>query len=85
VLIGFSNGIRGAKRLTALKALGDTDNDMPSHARKYGTGSTRFQLQSERPLGVTAVAITLLATIARSNGHPILVRHEPAAFAAAHN
>ena len=24
MLIGFSNGIRGAKRLTALKALGDT-------------------------------------------------------------
>jgi hypothetical protein len=44
VLIGFSNGIRGAKRLTALKALGDTDNDMPCHPRKYGTARTRFQI-----------------------------------------
>jgi hypothetical protein len=45
VLIGFSNGIRRAKRLTAPEALGDTDNDMSCHVRKYGTGRTRFKLQ----------------------------------------
>jgi hypothetical protein len=33
VLIGLSNGIRGAKRLTAPKALGYSDNDMSCHAR----------------------------------------------------
>ena len=36
-------------------------------------------------LGVAAVGITLLATIALSNGAPILVRHDPAVIAAAHN
>jgi hypothetical protein len=46
VLIGFSNGIRGAKWFTAPKAFGDSDNDMSCHARKYGTGGARFQLQS---------------------------------------
>ena len=35
--------------------------------------------------GVAAVGITLLATIARSNGDPILVRHDPAVIAAAHD
>ena len=35
-------------------------------------------------LGVAAVGITLIA-IARSNGAPILVRHDPAVIAAAHN
>ena len=29
MLIGFSNGIRGAEGLTAPQALGDSDNDMP--------------------------------------------------------
>jgi hypothetical protein len=38
VLIGFSNGIRGAERLTAPQALGDSDNDMSCHAREYGMG-----------------------------------------------
>ena len=33
-------------------------------------------------LGVAAVGITLLATIARSNGDPILVRHDPAVIVA---
>jgi hypothetical protein len=33
VLIGLSNGIRGAKRLTAPKALDYSDNDMSCHAR----------------------------------------------------
>ena len=36
-------------------------------------------------LGVAAVGITVLATIARSNGDPILVRHDPAVIAAANN
>jgi len=40
VLIGFSNGIRGAERLTAPQALGDSDNDMSCHAREYGTGGS---------------------------------------------
>jgi hypothetical protein len=44
VLIGFSNGIRGAKWFTAPKALGDSDNDMSCHARKYGTGGASYQL-----------------------------------------
>jgi hypothetical protein len=43
VLIGFSNSIRGAKRFTASKALGDSDNDISCHARNYGNG-TGFQL-----------------------------------------
>jgi hypothetical protein len=46
VLIGFSNRVRGAKRLATPKALGDSDNHMSCHGRKYGTGRTRFQLQS---------------------------------------
>jgi hypothetical protein len=36
-------------------------------------------------LGVAAVGITLLATIARSNGDPILVRHDPAVIVAVHD
>ena len=36
-------------------------------------------------LGVAAVGIALLATVARSNGAPILVRHDPAVIAAAHD
>jgi hypothetical protein len=40
VLIGFSNGIRGAERLTAPQALGDSDNDMSCHAHEYGTGGS---------------------------------------------
>ena len=39
-LIGFSNRIRGAERLTAPQAFGDPDNDMSCHARKYGTGGS---------------------------------------------
>ena len=34
---------------------------------------------------VLAVGITLLATIARSNGDPILVRHDPAVIVAVHD
>ena len=56
MLIRFSNGIRGAKRLTAPKALGDSDNDMSCHARNYGTGRTRFQLQF--PIAVCERLIT---------------------------
>jgi hypothetical protein len=53
-------------------------------------GSMRFDTKQllERltlALGVAAVGITLLATIARSNGDPILVRHDPAVIAVAHN
>ncbi len=53
-------------------------------------GSMRFDTkpQLERlmlALGVAAVGITLLATIARSNGDPILVRHDPAVIAVAHD
>jgi hypothetical protein len=36
-------------------------------------------------LGVAAVGIALLATVARSNGDSILARHDPAVIAAAHN
>ena len=49
VLIGFSNRVRGPKRLATPKALGDSDNHMSCHGRKYGTGRTRFQLQSRTP------------------------------------
>jgi hypothetical protein len=45
VLIGFSNGICGAKRLTAPRSLGDLDNDMSCHLANNGTGGTKFQLQ----------------------------------------
>jgi hypothetical protein len=50
-------------------------------------GSMRFDTKQllERltlALGVAAVGITLLATIARSNGDPILVRHDPAVIVA---
>jgi hypothetical protein len=68
VLIGFSNGIRGAERLTAPQALGDSDNDMSCHARNYGTGRTRFQLQF--PIAVCERLITLPNTVSlveRSN------------------
>jgi len=44
VLIGFSNSIRGAKRFTASRALGDSDNDISCHARKYGTGRDRVPI-----------------------------------------
>jgi hypothetical protein len=51
-------------------------------------GSMRFDTKQllERltlALGVAAVGITLLATIARSNGDPVLVRHDPAVIAVA--
>jgi hypothetical protein len=36
-------------------------------------------------LGVAAVGIALLATVARSNADSILARHDPAVIAAAHN
>jgi hypothetical protein len=36
-------------------------------------------------LGVAAVGIALLATVARSNGGPNLVRPDPAVIAAAHD
>ena len=36
-------------------------------------------------LGVAAVGIGLLATVARSTGDPILVRHDPAVIVAAHD
>ncbi len=61
MLIGLSNGIRGANRLTAPKALGDTDNDMSCHAHKYGTGRTRFQLQF--PFAFCERTIILDATV----------------------
>jgi hypothetical protein len=53
-------------------------------------GSMRFDTKQllERltlALGVAAVGIALLATVARSSGDPILVRHDPAVIAAAHN
>jgi hypothetical protein len=53
-------------------------------------GSMRFDTKQllERltlALGVAAVGITLLATIARSNGDPVLARHDPAVIAVAHN
>ena len=53
-------------------------------------GSMRFDTKQllERltlALGVAAVGIALLATVARSNGGPNLVRHDPAVIAAAHN
>jgi hypothetical protein len=53
-------------------------------------GSMRFDTKQllERlmlALGVAAVGITLLATIARSNGDPIVVHHDPAVIAAAHD
>ena len=66
MLIGLSNGIRGANRLTAPKALGDTDNDMSCHARKYGTGRTRFQLQF--PFAVCERTIILDTTVSVLNG-----------------
>jgi hypothetical protein len=53
-------------------------------------GSMRFETKQllERltlALGVAAVGIALLATVARSNGDPILVRHDQAVIAVAHN
>ena len=53
-------------------------------------GSMRFETKQliERltlALGVAAVGIALLATVARSSGDPILARHDPAVIAAAHN
>jgi hypothetical protein len=53
-------------------------------------GSMRFETKQllERltlALGVAAVGIALLATVARSNGDPVLVRHDQAVIAAAHD
>jgi hypothetical protein len=45
VLIGFSNGIRGAKRLTAPRSLGDLHEDMSCHLANNGTGGIKFQLE----------------------------------------
>jgi hypothetical protein len=56
VLIGFSNSIRGAKRLTAPKALSDSDNDISCHARKYGMDGTRFPMAI--PAGGRALALS---------------------------
>ena len=44
MLIGFSNSIRGAKRFTASKALGNSDNDISCHARNMARGGTGLQL-----------------------------------------
>ena len=61
MLIGFSNGIRGAKRLTAPKALGGSDKDMSCHAARMKQISDvilivklapRRQAASDRPAGV---------------------------------
>jgi hypothetical protein len=51
VLIGFSNGIRGAKRLTAPKALGDSDNDMSCHAARNETKSRTLFCVRDLSLG----------------------------------
>src|SRR5262249_55214038 len=45
---GFSNSIRGAKRFTASKALGNSDNDISCHARNMARGGTGFH-QSRHP------------------------------------